>query len=217
MPTVTPRAIQAGSAALIVGNGPSGKVRSWPLIWRWLGRETGKLPDICLINWSALGATVPRYAVACDTDVLRGFLAHGIHRRTVVVCNSIENTCGPDRAPEHLDELFEANSVVLGRPEWPALASGPLATWTLTALGYETLYLYGLDGTARPFPAGKTGEMEHRARTWEALIARHADARAEIDGATQLVRVWPRADLPTSLAEHGDPLAEALTATLLAP
>ena len=217
MPTVTTRPIEPGSCALIVGNGPSGLSRKWPLVWRWVGRQRGALPDVCLINWSALGPTTPRYAVACDTDVLRTFRDSGLQNRTIIVCNSVENTCGPDSAPERLDDLFPAESCILGRNEWPPLASGPLAAWMMTALGYETILLYALDGTARPFDGDHSQEMGRRAKTWERLICRHLEARADGDGKPKLVRVWPKSDIPNLVQSGADPLASAIDGTILAP
>lgn len=216
MPSIQVAPVDRDRAILVVGNGPSGKSRLWPHVWRWLAAAGGRLPDLLLINRSAMGPTVPAYAVACDTDMLKEMQRRRLHHRTCVLCNSVENTCGPDYSREGLDELFDSPNNLRAPDHWPALASGPLSVWMAAAMGYGTIYIYALDGTARPFPDDQD-EIERRARTWEHMTRRFMEARGDAGGEPRLVRVWPRADVPASLRDRGDPLGKAVAETMLAP
>jgi len=161
------------------------------------------MPDLCLIGHHAVGTSysTAQYAVASGRRRLVPLVEKEVIKRGVaVVCNHPSKLI--EDAPE-LVELLSHETTIWGRESWPNLAAGPLSVWAMAALGYETIYLYGLDGTAdNRNPQDDEMESLRRyrrmAHVWEGQIQQVARVRrlpdAEAHQQPQIpkfVRIWP--------------------------
>jgi hypothetical protein len=204
--------IRRASVALIVGNGPTAARCPWPAILNGLLRDGCTTPDVWLINGTALGRTVPEYAVAVDMDIVESFTKNGLHEVATVVTGHQEKVCAPDRWSRSFGGILDVDGFRWGSLEWPPLASGPLATWAASALGYESILLYGLDGS---LSKDADESFLERIATWEAWLRRWREARPRAAGrgsrpevtAQKLLRVWPIGQA-TPLVD--DPLRDGL-------
>jgi hypothetical protein len=170
-----------------VGNGPSRRVLRWPHVLARLmsERETGApRPKLVLLNEEPLrGPTAPDFAVTITRAVRKRLMRlkrqQGFGRMVVLT---------PDDTPRG----------------WPRMSSGSLAVWAMARLGFGTVYLYGLDGSAADDGHG-AGKIER----WERTMSEHRRARAG-GGVVKLVRIWPR-----SVAWVGVEPIEGVTETVL--
>ena len=218
MPVLKVRPVRRGARALIVGNGPSTRALAWQAVWRWIALNRGSWADLFLMNRTALGPTVPRYAVAIGPEVIEDFARARLYERAQVLTAPPWKQVGPDVEATTYGGILTAQSTLFAPDDWPNHASGPLATWAASALGYEEIWLFGLDGTAgAPQDAP---DWDHRARVWEHWTGRWREARTWVEGqphgpgnaveGQRLVRVWPRGAAPAV-----DPLGEAVTETVV--
>lgn len=187
------RKVAGGRSAIVVGNGPTAGILAWQHARREIQKQTGKLPDVVLLNDSAMGKHVPDYAVAVSPQVLERFQERGLHSKTVVVTNHPQKSIGGKRGDRddlsQCVELLSAEKTLFGPLAWPRFAAGPLAVWTLSALGYESIYLFAFDGSAH---TDSDAAVVRRATVWEAWIARYREARrGRVGPDPRLVRIWP--------------------------
>jgi hypothetical protein len=215
MPEIDLRPIVKGSIALIVGNGPSNLRCPWPAILNGMVKSGSATPDLWLINGSALGRTVPEYAVAVDMDIVDSFVRNGLQDVATIVTGHQEKVCAPDRWDRSFGSILGHDGFRWGSLNWPPLASGPLAVWAASVLGYETIVIYGLDGS---LSGGDEAFME-KVATWEAWLRRWREARPRMgervaDGrraGQRLLRAWPAGQ---GVALVDDPLRECLDGAL---
>jgi hypothetical protein len=211
--------VRKGSNALVVGNGPSNATCPWPAIRNGLRRVGFPHDDLFLINGSALGRTVPEYAAAVDMDIVQSFVRNGLHDVATILTGHQEKVCGPERWERSIGDAAGSPGFVHGPESWPPLASGPLCVWAASVLGYETIAIYGLDGSLSP-PPEHDPQFGEKVAVWESWLLRWREARArmgERPGAGEragqrLLRVWP-AGQGVPLAT--DPLRACLDGTLL--
>lgn len=212
MPEIEVTKQRRGRAVLIVGEGPSPGIIPWQHVRRHLAEVT--IPDLCLIGHHAVGAswTTAQYAVAAGAVRLGQLAKKGVEKRVAVVCTH------PDRlgnVPDLVDILSHPATLWIRRG-WPRLPAGPMAVWSMAALGYESIYLYGLDGTADPL---LPREHAKRMNVWEGFLRQVMRARVIVGGdpaplqAPKLYRVWPQG------CPHGkkDPLADIFQGTVVIP
>lgn len=208
MPHLKIRPIEMGRHAIVVGNGPSSHATPWTIAARWLAAENGVWPEAFLMNRTALGRTPGRYAVAVGPEIIEEFRDAGTRLRTPLLTRHPERIVMPDAIARTFGPLLDDPRSIFCPIEWPPHASGPLATWAAAAMGYERIYLYGLDGTA-----GKAGDMDdfkQRARAWEMGLRNWRQARGgDIDKRQQVIRLWPHG---VGVPFEDDPLAPALAA-----
>jgi hypothetical protein len=168
--------------------------------------------SLWLINGTALGRTIPEYAVAVDADIVASFLRNGLHEVANVVTNHPDKMCGPEPWSNLLRMVADReDGFRWGDERWPPLASGPLCVWAAATLGYETIAIYGLDGTLSP---AEEDFLVH-ARVWESWLLRWREAReragesahASRRNRQRLLRVWPQGQ---GVPFGKDPLREAL-------
>jgi hypothetical protein len=216
MPKIRSADDSTGREVLIVGNGPSCALAPWPGVLQRLGKKdngSGKrvLPDLVLINRAALGKTCPTFAVTVNAETLSEYQRRDLHTRARIISNATYKVVPKGRL-EELRKILEAPNFLEAPDDWPAHASGPLALWAMTALGYSTVYIFGMDGTCHE----STEEViVRRARIWETWMTRYQIARPK-GQRTRVVRVWP-AGIGWRPDEKDDPLAPALSATLEVP
>jgi hypothetical protein len=211
---VTP--VVTGSFALIVGNGPTNQRCPWPAIKNGLEKSGQHVTSLWLINGTALGRTIPDFAVAVDVDIVASFLRNGLHEVAQVVTNHPDKICGPERWSATTRDVAEHDpGLSWGPASWPALASGPLCVWAAATLGFETIAIYGLDGTLSP---AEEDFLMH-ARVWESWLLRWREARERAgEGAhfarkraQRLLRLWPQG---MGVSLENDPLQECLAESL---
>lgn len=215
MPELTLGQVRPDSFALVVGNGPTSARCPWPAIVNGLRASGRPAADVWLINGSALGRTVPQYAVAVDMDIVETFVRNRLHEDAMIVTGHQEKVCAPDRWARSFGGVLAHDGFRWGSLEWPPLASGPLAVWAASALGYETIAIYGLDGS---LSEGDDAFME-KVATWEAWLRRWREARPRMartvddagGRAQRLLRIWPAGQrIPLAT----DPLRECLDGVL---
>jgi len=134
--------------------------------------------DLVLINREALGRTRPDLAVATKRHLGRKVAQRWPDVPLVT----------PESSPSW----------------WPDLAAGPRAVWACSAMGYERIYLYALDGSMED-------GADPKYRRWEAQIEQHVQTRIPIGGMPMLVRILPQT-VPHAGAK--DPLAVERTVRL---
>lgn len=160
-----------------------------------------------MINLRAVsGKTEPTYAVSVDPEILIRRYPSTLPAATILITNY------PTRVVRgHEAEFADAHHdrrVLVGDPKWPAHASGPLAVWAMARLGYESIYIVGLDGTAIADPGSP--EIAERASVWESWTSRYKKARgSEENSRTRLVRIW------TGPPPESEPLGAAVVETLV--
>ena len=211
MPALALTPVVPGSFALVVGNGPTNQRCPWPAIKNGLERGGTRVDSLWLINGTALGRTIPDFAVAVDPDIVASFLRNGLHEVAGVVTNHPDKMCGADGwAPLTKAAASCESGFQWGSERWPPLASGPLCVWAAAVLGFETIAIYGLDGTLSPAP----DEFLYHASIWESWLLRWREARERLGepphlarkSRQRLVRVWPAGALPKT-----DPLSSVVS------
>lgn len=206
MPELNVRPVELGKSAMVVGNGPSTHVVPWTAAWRWLATRDGVWPDPFLMNRTALGRTRGRYAVAVGPEVIEAYRDERVFDHTAVLTRHPERIVHPDRVEALFGGILTDPRSTFCPIEWPPHASGPLATWAAAAMGYERIYLYGLDGTVGP--PGAMDDFQQRARAWEMGIRDWKRARGDDqDPRQQVIRVWPKG---FGVTLEQDPLRAAL-------
>ena len=207
-----------------MGEGPSVAIAPWQHARRHLQQVLGHMPDLCLIGHHAVGTSysTAQYAVASGLSRLQALHEKGVIKRGVsVVCNHPEKM---GDVPE-LVELLSHETTQWAPARWPNMAAGPLAIWAMAAMGYETIYLYGLDGTAdnrEPTDADRETLRRYRKRAhvWEGQILMVHRAR-NLPGSEPgtrpvlptFVRVWPW----ECRWRKAEPLAAIVSETLRVP
>lgn len=189
MPVLKRLPVRPWRRALIVGNGPSSHAIAWPAVARWVASNRGSWPDAFLINRVALGPKAGAFSVAVGPEVVEEYRAARLWERSRVVSNCPWKVVGPERFERTFGEILTSPGSIFAPEEWPPNASGPLATWVASWLGYAEVILWGLDGTAGP--PQEASDWLYRARCWEASIVRAGEEMATLKTGQRIVRAWP--------------------------
>ncbi len=189
---------------LIVGNGASNGFLHFNEVLSRVGN-----PDLAICGRRAAGDSRPDYAVSSNPSILFEYQQSAVGLK--VITNAPHRL--HKRSPSSkLGQLLTDKRVLFAPDQWPPLASGALAVWSMAAMGYGRIMLYAFDGTmANDVP---DHEVE-RIRTWELWISRFRFSRRKAPihartGKVDLIRLWPE---KVGWRKRRDPLRSALTRT----
>ena len=205
-----PNLAVGNKSVLVVMAGPStGMLPSWHHAMRAIQAAEDRKISIALVNAKAIGDTVGDYSIAVAPDALVEFQREKIHEKSVVITLPPEKLQARPQELEALSDLLSSERTMVAPIDWNIKASGPLAVWAMSRLGFGNIYLLGFDGTAHPDVSQKEAA---RHRIWEKKISHYARAKQPRRGiAPKLYRVWPKgckwADKdPIKSSMAGDPV-----------